>query len=87
MKDFFQDVDTNIKADLSEVYSEMIELKEHRRMLLEPYRVDRVDDLKEKIDSAEVAEHPAYDHYLAILSLNKELEPMREKCAAIMEKV
>ena len=87
MKDFFQDVDTNIKADLSEVYSEMIELKEHRRMLLEPYRVDRVDDLKEKIDSSEVAEHPAYDHYLAILSLNKELEPMREKCAAIMEKV
>ena len=87
MKDFFQDVNANIKTGLSEVYSEMIELKEHRRELLEPYCVDRVDDLKEKIDSGEIGEHPAYDHYLAILSLNQELEPMREKCATLMEKV
>jgi len=77
----------DVKKEMSEIYNEMIDLKEHRRLLLEPYRVDRVEDLKEKIDSGEIVEHPAYDHYLAILSLNKELEPMREKCVAIMEKV
>ncbi len=87
MKDFFQEVDANIKTELSEVYNEMIELKEHRRLLLEPYCVDRLDDFKEKIDSGEIDEHPAYDHYLAILSINKEIEPLREQCAALMEKV
>ena len=87
MSDFFESLDMDVKKEMSTIYNEMIDLKEHRRLLLEPYRVDRVEDLKEKIDSGEIVEHPAYDHYLAILSLNKELEPMREKCVAIMEKV
>ncbi|MDT8318032.1 MAG: hypothetical protein RQ824_08595 [bacterium] len=87
MNDFFDSLDMDVKKEMSAIYNEMIELKEHRRLLLEQYRLDRVEDLKEKIDSGEIGEHPAYDHYLAILSLNKELEPMREKCAAIMEKV
>ena len=87
MSDFFDNFDMDVKKEMSEIYNEMIELKEHRRLLLEQYRLDRVEDLKEKIDSGELDEHPAYDHYLAILSLNRELEPMREKCMAIMEKV
>ncbi len=87
MQDFFDDIEMDNKMELSGIYNEMIELKEHRRLLLEQYGLDRVEDLKEKIDSGEIVEHPAYDHYLAILSLNKELEPMRQKCVAIMEKV
>ena len=87
MQDFFDDIEMDNKMELSDVYNEMIELKEHRRLLLEQYGLDRVEYLKEKIDNGEIEEHPAYDHYLAILSLNKELEPMREKCVAIMEKV
>jgi len=87
MSDFFESLDMDVKKEMSTIYNEMIELKEHRRLLLEQYRLDRVEDFKEKIDSGEIGEHPAYDQYLAILSLNKELEPMREKCVAIMEKV
>lgn len=87
MKDFFDDIDEKLKNDLSGVYREMIVLREHRASLLEPYRLGRSDEMLEKIASGEIAEHPGYDHYLAMLAINRELEPMREKCRKILEDV
>jgi len=85
MRDFFDDVEPNLKNRLSDVYDEMLVLREHRASLLEPYGLGRTDELLDKILSGKIAEHPAYDHYLAVQSINQELEPMREKCQKILE--
>jgi len=85
MKDFFDDINDDLKGKLSEVYNEMLVLREHRASLLEPYCLGRQDELIEKIKNGEILEHPAYDHYLAIEAINKELEPMREECRKILE--
>ena len=87
MRDFFDDVEENLKEKLSDVYREMIILKEHRASLLEPYALGRIEEMLGKIENGEIAEHPAYDHYLAMLAINKELEPMREECRKILEDV
>lgn len=85
MRDFFDDIGDDLKDKLSNVYSEMIVLREHRASLLEPYQLGRMEELLEKIKSGELEEHPAYDHYLAVQVINKELEPMREHCKKILE--
>lgn len=85
MSDFFDGIGDELKDKLSDIYSEMIVLREHRASLLEPYRLGRTEELMEKIISGELPEHPAYDHYLAVQAINQELEPMREKCKQIIE--
>ncbi|MDH3974673.1 MAG: hypothetical protein OEV42_10390 [Deltaproteobacteria bacterium] len=85
MRDFFDDIETGLKTKLSGVYNEMLALREHRAGLLEPYDLGRTDELLDKIKSGEISEHPAYDHYLAVQAITKELEPMREKCQKILE--
>lgn len=85
MKDYFEDLDSTVKEKLSAVYNEMLAIKSHKRALLDQYGVDRVEELMKKIKKGEIDEHPAYDHYLAILALDNELQPLREECRTFLE--
>ncbi len=85
MKDFFENIKGDLKIRLTEVYTEMLNLKRHRTALLEQFGAGSAEELIKKIEAGEVEEHPAYENYLAVLSINSEIEPLRERCRAILE--
>lgn len=65
MKNYFEGFDYN-DAELIESLSLLTyELRENRKLLLEQHGVEDEKTLLGKITAGEIAEHPAYEHYLS----------------------
>lgn len=65
MKSYFEGLDQD-DAELIESLSRVTYiLRENRKALLEQHGVDDEQALLDKITSGEIAEHPAYEHYLS----------------------
>ncbi len=65
MKNYFEGFDYN-DAELIESLSMLTyELRENRKLLLEQHGVEDEETLLGKITAGEIAEHPAYEHYLS----------------------
>lgn len=65
MKNYFEGFDYN-DAELIESLSLLTyELRENRKLLLEQHGVEDEETLLGKITAGEIAEHPAYEHYLS----------------------
>lgn len=65
MKNFFEGFDYD-DAELIESLSLLTyELRENRKLLLEQHGVEDEEALLDKITAGEIAEHPAYEHYLS----------------------
>lgn len=65
----------------------MYESREHRRTVLEAFGASSPDALLARIEAAEVAEHPAYEHYLAARILGDTHEIARTEVARILQEV
>lgn len=77
MADFFRNMDYYKALDVERLSRLSYELRFHRTSLLEPYGVTDAVALLERIYAGELAEHPAYEHYLAARTLEETRETVR----------
>lgn len=87
MANFFENLAYDTAMEL-ELLSKLIhELRENQRVVLQPY--DAVDEaaLLQHIQDGAVAEHPAYEHYLAARILADTRETVRSVVAERLNEV
>lgn len=65
MASFFENLDPDVATELELLSRLTYELRENRNAILEPYGAEDEAALLRHIQSGAVAEHPAYEHYLA----------------------
>lgn len=63
------------------------ELRENRTQLLEQSGVENEKGLLDKIISGEIAEHPAYEHYLSACILGATRETIRAELKSVLQEV
>ncbi len=68
--------------DLSDLYAQTLYvLRESRKAMLKQYAADNEAGLLEKITHGELAEHPAYEHYLSALIIEQMRAQVRAQAA------
>jgi len=77
MASFFENLDPDVAAELELLSRLTYELRENRNAILEPYGAEDEAALLQHIQSGTVAEHPAYEHYLAARILAETRETAR----------
>lgn len=77
MKLFFAGMNPDQATEIDRVAKAAFEMRENRKQLLEKYQVESEVELKEKIASGTVAEHPAYEDYLSAKLLREGYENIR----------
>lgn len=65
MANFFENLEPDVATDLQLLSQLVYELRENRNAVLKLYAVEDEAALLQHIQSGAVAEHPAYEHYLA----------------------
>lgn len=80
MPDFFKNLEYDSALEIERLSRLTYELRENRGAVLAPYGVQSESALLEQITSGTVAEHPAYEHYLAA----RVLEQTRDHARALM---
>ncbi|MBC2732318.1 hypothetical protein [Thiobacillus sp.] len=84
MPEFFESVAFETATEIEQLARLAYELRENRQAVLQFHEVADEAALLQKIQSGEVAEHPAYEHYLAARILEDTRETAR---AALAERV
>ncbi|WP_296895657.1 hypothetical protein [Thiobacillus sp.] len=84
MPEFFESVAFETATEIEQLARLVYELRENRQAVLQFHEVADEAALLQKIQSGEVAEHPAYEHYLAARILEDTRETAR---AALAERV
>lgn len=84
MPEFFESVAFETATEIEQLARLAYELRENRQAVLQFHEVADEAALLHKIQSGEVAEHPAYEHYLAARILEDTHETAR---AALAERV
>ncbi|MDA8128805.1 MAG: hypothetical protein M0Z73_08945 [Betaproteobacteria bacterium] len=65
MAGFFDYVDFDTATEIEQLSRLTYELRENRRTILDLHGVEDETALLQRIQAGELAEHPAYEHYLA----------------------
>lgn len=65
MKSYFEGLDQDDAELIESLSRATYVLRENRKLLLEQHGVEDEQALLEKITACEIAEHPAYEHYLS----------------------
>lgn len=84
MSDFFSDIEFEAAERIELLSRLMFEMRSSRQQLCRRYGVDDAAMLLEKIRSGDVAEHPAYEHYLSMLILEEQRRAAREELQAYL---
>ncbi|TAM06205.1 MAG: hypothetical protein EPN70_06530 [Paraburkholderia sp.] len=84
MSNFFQNVPSEAAVQMSALSGLIYDLREDRKLLLKQYDAADETELLAKITSGEVAEHPAYDHYLGAKMLADTRETIREQLRELL---
>lgn len=84
MPEFFESVAFETATEIEQLARLAYELRENRQAVLQFHEVVDEAALLQRIQSGEVAEHPAYEHYLAARILEDTRETAR---AALAERV
>ena len=77
MANFFENLEPDIAEELELLSRLIYDLRENRIAVLEPYGAEDEAALLQNIQSGAVAEHPAYEHYLAARILAETRETAR----------
>ncbi len=80
MTSFFESLEPEVAEEIENLSRLAYEVRENRAVVLRSYAVPDEAALLENIRSGALAEHPAYEHYLAA----RILEDMRETARALM---
>ncbi len=81
MPEFFESVPFETATEIEQLARLGYELRENRQAVLQFHEVADEAALLQKIQSGEVAEHPAYEHYLAARILADTRETVRATLA------
>ena len=84
MPEFFESLPFEAATEIEQLARLAYELRENRQAVLQFHEVADEAALLQKIQSGEVDEHPAYEHYLAARILEDTRETAR---AALAERV
>jgi hypothetical protein len=78
MSKFFDNMTVEEAEQVQSLTRLIYELRENRNTLLTQYSVKDEQALLEKIAAGQVAEHPAYEHYLSANILSQTRDSIRE---------
>jgi hypothetical protein len=65
MPDFFENIEFETATKIEQLSRLSYELRENRNAILKLHATEDEAELLQKIQARDVAEHPAYEHYLA----------------------
>lgn len=77
MADFFENLEYDEATEIEQLSQLSYELRENRHAVLKPYGAADEAALLRQIQTGAVAEHPAYEHYLAARILADTRETVR----------
>lgn len=77
MASFFENLDPDTAEEIEQLSRLVYELRENRNTVLTTLGAEDEADLLQRIQSGAVAEHPAYEHYLAARILADTRETVR----------
>lgn len=77
MTKFFENLDPDQAAEIDALSKLSYELRENRQAVLKPYAAADEAALLQQIQDGAVAEHPAYEHYLAARIIDDTREMVR----------
>lgn len=86
MTNFFDTIDFDDAEHMQQLSRLMFEFRISRDRLLQQYAVADTLSLLEKIRSGELAEHPAYDHYLSLRVLEEMYANVRAELKEFLPK-
>ena len=87
METFFKNVAYEDAENIEQASRLIFELRENRLALLKPYEVADEAALLERIKAGQLAEHPAYEHYLSGQILGNTRESLRAELAGHLEQM
>ena len=87
MKNFYEGIPVEQAGEIESLSRLMYELRSNRDLVLQNWGVTEAQSLLAKIESGEVAEHPAYEHYLSACVLDQTRESVRESLVALTREV
>ena len=85
MTNFFGNIAFETATAIEQLSRLAYELRENRRTVLRFHEVEDETALLQKIQAGEVAEHPAYEHYLAARILADTRETVRTALAECLK--
>lgn len=85
MANFFENLDPNAAAELDQLSRLIYELREHRNAVLQAHGANDEEELLARIRRGAIAEHPAYEHYLAARILADTREAVRAAVAGRLQ--
>jgi hypothetical protein len=81
MANFYENLDPDTAAEFQQLSQLIYELRENRHVVLKSFGAEDEAALLQRIQSGAVAEHPAYEHYLAARILADTRESVRAMVA------
>lgn len=78
MANFFENIEPETAEEIDQLSRLIYELRENHNRVLSPYGAEDGAALLQRIQDGAVAEHPAYEHYLAARILADTRETVRE---------
>jgi hypothetical protein len=87
MSNFFENLEPETAAEVDQLSRLVYELRENRNTVLSPYGAEDEAALLQRIQDGAVAEHPAYEHYLAARILADTRETVRAVVAERLKEI
>lgn len=84
MTQFFQNVPSEAAMQIDALSRVLYDLREDRKLILAQYGADDEENLLALIESGDVEEHPAYEHYLGAKTLAHTREIIREQLRELL---